>query len=75
MRPFREAFASFRRSPLLSALSVSAIGLSLLILGLFSLSAHNISAAIGDVERRVEVVGYLLEDAGEERIAIARSEM
>jgi cell division transport system permease protein len=75
MRAIREAFASFRRAPLLSGLSIAAIGLSLLILGLFSLSAHNISTAIGDVERRVEVVGYLLEDAGDERIAIARREM
>lgn len=75
MRAIREAFASFRRTPLLGGLSIAAIGLSLLILGLFSLSAHNISAALGDVERRVEVVGYLLEDAGDERIAIARREM
>ena len=75
MRSVREAFASFRRAPLLGGLSIAAIGLSLLILGLFSLSAHNISTAIGDVERRVEVVGYLLEDAGEERVAIAQREM
>ncbi len=75
MRPFREAFASFKRSPLLAGLSVGAIGLSLLILGLFSLSAYNISSAIGDVERRVEVVGYLLEDIGEARVTIARREM
>ena len=75
MRPVREAFASFRRAPLLSGLSIAAIGLSLLILGLFTLSAHNISTAIGDVERRVEVVGYLLEDVGDEQVAIARREM
>lgn len=75
MRPVREALASFRRAPLLGGLSITAIGLSLLILGLFGLSAHNIGSAIGDVERRVEVVGYLLEDAGEEQVRIARAEM
>lgn len=75
MRPVREAFASFRRAPLLGGLSIAAIGLSLLILGLFGLSAYNISVAIGDVERRVEVVGYLLEDVNEQTISIARREM
>lgn len=75
MRPVREALASFRRAPLLGGLSVGAIGLSLLIMGLFGLAAHNIGSAITDVERRVEVVGYLLEDAGEDRVAIARREL
>lgn len=75
MRPVREALASFRRAPLLGGLSITAIGLSLLILGVFGLSAYNIGTAISDVERRVEVVGYLLDDAGEERVRIARAEM
>lgn len=75
MRPVREAFASFRRAPLLGGLSVAAIGLSLLILGLFSLSAYNISTAIGDVERRVAIVGYLLEDVSDDAVSIARREM
>lgn len=75
MRPLREALAGLRRAPLLGGLSVAAIGLSLLILGLFGLSAHNIDRAISDVERRVEVVGYLVEDAGEDRIRLARREI
>ncbi len=75
MRALREALAGFRRAPLLGGLSVAAIGLSLLILGLFGLSAHNIDRAISDVERRVEVVGYLVEDAGEDRIRLARREI
>ncbi|MDX1394643.1 MAG: permease-like cell division protein FtsX [Gemmatimonadota bacterium] len=75
MRPVREALASFRRTPLLGGLSIAAISLSLLILGLFSLSAYNISTAIGDVERRVEIVGYLLDDVPDETIAIAGREM
>ncbi|MCG8467361.1 MAG: hypothetical protein MJB57_04020, partial [Gemmatimonadetes bacterium] len=75
MKPLRDALAGFRRTPLLGGLSISAIGLSLVILGLFGLSAHNIGTAISDVERRVEVVGYLLEDAGTDRVEIARVEM
>lgn len=75
MRPVREALASFRRAPLLGGLSIAAIGLSLLILGLFGLSAYNIGVALSDVERRVEVVGYLLDDAGEDRIAVLRGEI
>lgn len=75
MKPLREAIAGLRRAPLLGGLSITAIGLSLVILGLFGLSAHNIGSAISDVERRVEVVGYLLEDAGSEQIQIAQREM
>jgi len=75
MRPLREALAGFRRAPLLGALSIGTIGLSLLIMGLFALSAHNIGSAISDIERRVEVVGYLIDDVGEDRVAIARREM
>ncbi len=75
MRALREALAGLRRAPLLGGLSITAIGLSLLILGLFALSAHNIDLAISDVERRVEVVGYLVEDAGEDRIQVARREI
>jgi len=75
MRPLREALASFHRAPLLGALSIGTIGLSLLIMGLFALSAHNIGSAISDIERRVEVVGYLVDDVGEDRVAIAREEM
>ncbi|MGH7540170.1 MAG: cell division protein FtsX [Gemmatimonadota bacterium] len=75
MRAVREALSAFRRAPLLGGLSISSIALSLLILGLFGLSAYNIGAAISDVERRVEVVGYLTEDAGDARIQVARREI
>ena len=75
MRFMREALAGFRRTPLLCALSIGATGLSLVILGLFGLVAHNIGGAIGDVERRVEVVGYLLDDAGSEQVRAARREL
>ena len=75
MRPLREALASYRRHPLLCGLSIGAIGLSLVILGMFGLVTYNMGAAIGDVERRVEVVGYLLDDASPEQIRVARREL
>ncbi len=75
MRAARQAMAGFRRTPLLGGLSIGAIGFSLVILGLFGLAAHNLGGAIGDVERRVEVVGYLLDDASQEQIGAARREM
>jgi cell division transport system permease protein len=75
MRAAREALSAFRRAPLLGGLSITAIALSLLIVGLFGLSAHNIGVAITDVERRVEVVGYLTEDASEDQVTLARREI
>ncbi|WP_419949498.1 cell division protein FtsX [Candidatus Palauibacter sp.] len=75
MRAIREALASYRRHPLLCGLSIGSVGLSLVILGLFGLVAFNIGAAIGDVERRVEVVGYLLDDASPEQVRVTRNEL
>jgi cell division transport system permease protein len=75
MRPLREAVAGIRRAPILTALSVMAIGLSVFSIGLFALTAHNIDVALSDVEGRVEVVAYLRDDASEELIEIARHEI
>lgn len=75
MRAVREAVATFRRAPLLGGLSVTSIGLSLLILGLFGLSTHNVDEALSEVEGRVEVVGYLVEDVEERRLDVARREI
>ena len=52
-----------------------AIGLSVFSIGLFALTAHNIDVALSEVERRVEVVAYLRDDASEELIEIARHEI
>ncbi len=52
-----------RRNRLPGVLSVGAISFSAFVLGLFGLSVHNLDAALGGVERRIEVVGYLLDDA------------
>jgi len=75
VRAIREAVAGIRRAPALTVLSVMAIGLSVFSLGLFGLTAHNIDVALSDVERRVEVVAYLRDDASEELIQIARHEI
>lgn len=75
MRAVREAVAGFRRSPLLAMLSVGAIALSLLVVGLFGLLVHNIDRALADVERRVEVVAYLAEDAAADGIELAAEEI
>ena len=75
MRVLREAVLGIRRAPALTVLSVMAIGLSVFSIGLFALTAHNIDVALSDVERRVEVVAYLRDDASEELIEIARHEI
>jgi cell division transport system permease protein len=75
VRALREAISGIRRAPVLSLLSVMAIGLSVFTIGLFALTAHNIDVALSDVEGRVEVVAYLRDDASEELIEIARHEI
>src|SRR5690606_2061030 len=71
----REALAAFRRSPLLTGLSAAMIGLSLFVLGLFGIAAHNIRLVLDDVESRVEVVAYLRDDATSEQIEAMREEL
>jgi cell division transport system permease protein len=56
----REALLTFKRAPLLSALSVTTIAFSLFVLGLFGLVVVNLQEALRGVEERVEVVAYLL---------------
>lgn len=75
MRALREAVAGFRRSPLMAGLSVGAITLSLVVVGLFGLLAHNIDRALADVESRVEVVAYLTEGAPSDGIELAVEEI
>jgi cell division transport system permease protein len=64
-----------RRAPLLSGLSITAIGLSLFIIGLFALTTHNIDQALTGVESRVEVVAYLDEGTEEAIVDVARREI
>jgi cell division transport system permease protein len=71
----REALAGFRRSPLLSALSTAMIALSLFVLGLFGVAAHNIRIVLNQVEARVEVVAYLRDDAEPHEVDALRAEI
>ncbi|CAN5477485.1 ABC transporter permease [soil metagenome] len=71
----REAIAAFRRTPLLTLLSVVAICFGLFVVGLFALTAHNIRLTIEKVEERVEVVAYLDDGATEEQVQQAQSEI
>jgi cell division transport system permease protein len=75
MHALREAIAAFRRSPLLSALSIAMIALSLLVVGLFAIAAHNIRRVLDRVEARVEVVAYLRDDADFSAVQAAENEM
>ncbi len=59
----REAFAAFRRAPLLTGLAAGMVGLALFVVGLFGLVTHNLQVALGQIESRVEVVAYLIDDA------------
>src|SRR2546427_10319044 len=68
---FREAMLTFKRAPLLSALSVTTIAFSLFVLGLFGLVVVNLQDALRGVEERVEVVAYLLPGAPVEAVAQA----
>ncbi|HEX8831259.1 MAG TPA: permease-like cell division protein FtsX [Longimicrobium sp.] len=71
----REALTAFRRTPLLTMLSVVAIAFSLFIVGLFGLTAFNISQAVREVENKVEVVGYLRDDATPAQLQLAQEEL
>jgi cell division transport system permease protein len=57
----REALLGFRRTPLLSVLSVTTIAFSLFSLGLFGLVALNLRDALTSVEERVEVRAFLAD--------------
>lgn len=63
MRSLSTALTAFRRAPLLSFLSVTTIAFSLFAFGLFALVALNISAALDQVEERVEIRAFLARDA------------
>ena len=59
MRSLRDAFVTFQRSPLLSALSVTTIAFSLFALGLFGRVARNIREALERLEDRVEIRAFV----------------
>lgn len=55
----REALLSFKRAPLLSALSIMMIAFSLFSFGLFALVAINFREEFGQIERRVEIQAFV----------------
>jgi cell division transport system permease protein len=71
----REAFLSFRRAPLLSALSVTTIAFSLFTVGLFGLVAVNLRQALRGLEERVEIVAFVLRGTPSETIAVASQDI
>ena len=71
----REALAAFRRAPLLTGLSSAMIGLSLFVVGLFAVAAHNVSEVLTRVESRVEVVAYLRDGTPATTLATAQQEL
>lgn len=73
--PLREALASFRRTPLLSLLSVASIGFSLFTIGLFGLVAINFQHALQTLAERVEVVAFVLRGTPTETISTASQDI
>ena len=71
----REAIAGFRRTPILLILSTVAIGFSLFVLGLFGLTAYNISRTIDQIEDRVELVAYLRDGASDTDVRALEAEV
>ena len=75
MRSLRDAFVTFRRAPLLSALSVTTIAFSLFAFGLFGLVALNIREALDRLEDRVELRAFVAEGTPMENVAIAAADI
>src|SRR5690606_19955281 len=75
MYALREAANAFRRAPVLTGLSAAMIALSLFVIGLFGLAAHNVREAIQNVESRVEVVAYLHDEPAAAALQTAQREI
>ena len=73
--PLREALRTFRRTPLLSALSVASIGFSLFTIGLFALVALNFRHSLRTLAERVEVVAFVLRGTPPETITAASQDI
>ena len=71
----REAFAAFRRAPVLTGLASAMVALALYVLGLFGLVAHNLQASLATMEERVEVVAFLRDDVRTDEIELAVAQL
>jgi cell division transport system permease protein len=74
-RAFRVVLEDFRRTPLLSALSVTTIAFSLFALGLFGLVALNIRQALEKLEDRVEIRAFVASGTTPEDMAQAAGDV
>jgi cell division transport system permease protein len=68
---WREALLAFKRTPVLSFLSITTIAFSLFAFGLFGLVALNIRKALVQVEERVEVRAFILDGTPPEATSTA----
>jgi cell division transport system permease protein len=75
MVSIQTALAAFKRSPLLSALSITTIAFSLFAFGLFGLVALNIRDALQRVEERVEIRAFVADGTPIEQITAASDEI
>lgn len=75
MYSFREAFAAFRRAPVLTGLSAAMVGLALYVVGLFGLATYNLQLALESVEERVEIAVYLRDDTRQSEIDLVLTEL
>lgn len=71
----REALVAFRRSPLLSALSITTIAFSLFAFGLFGLVALNIRKALDSVSERVEIRAFAFDGTDAATVNAAAAEI
>jgi cell division transport system permease protein len=71
----RDAFVTFRRTPLLSALSITTIAFSLFAFGLFGLVALNIREALNRLEDRVEIRAFIADGTSPENVAQAADDI
>ncbi len=71
----REALNGFRRSPVLSLLSITTIAFSLYAFGLFGLVALNIRSALAQVEDRVEIRAFVADGTSAEATSAAAGDI
>jgi cell division transport system permease protein len=75
MRSVSDTLDTFRRAPLLSALSITTIAFSLFALGLFGLVALNIREALERLEDRVEIRAFVADGTPAEDVVRAATDI
>jgi cell division transport system permease protein len=75
IRALRDVLDDVQRAPLLSALSVTTIAVSLFALGLFGLVALNIRDALEGLEDRVEIRAFVADGTAPEDVAQAATDI